>query len=128
MNLTVKNGTFYYRKDTPVFDNINFSVDAGEILAILGPNGAGKTTMLRCITGMLRWKGGESLLDGAPIRTMAPGKLWSRMAYVPQAKAASSASDISAMEGRLPSLSCPISTPGILLNFRKSSLWASMLS
>ena len=91
MNLTVKNGTFHYRKDTPVFDNINFSVDAGEILAILGPNGAGKTTMLRCITGMLRWKGGESLLDGQPIRTMAPGKLWSRMAYVPQAKAASSA-------------------------------------
>ena len=91
MNLTVKNGTFHYRKDTPVFDNINFSVDAGEILAILGPNGAGKTTMLRCITGMLRWRGGESLLDGEPIRTMAPGKLWSRMAYVPQAKAASSA-------------------------------------
>ena len=91
MNLTVKNGSFFYQKDTPIFNDINFSVDSGEILAILGPNGAGKTTMLRCITGMLKWKGGQSLLDGEPIHTMTPRKLWSRMAYVPQAKAASSA-------------------------------------
>ena len=53
MNLTVNHGGFHYQKDTPVFKDINFSVDSGEILAILGPNGAGKTTMLRCITGMI---------------------------------------------------------------------------
>ena len=91
MNLTVKNGSFFYKKDTPIFNNIHFSVDAGEILAILGPNGAGKTTMLRCITGMLKWRGGESLLDGESISTMNSRKLWSKMAYVPQAKSASSA-------------------------------------
>ena len=91
MNLTVQNGSFFYQKDTPIFHNIHFSADAGEILAILGPNGAGKTTLLRCITGMLKWKGGESLLDGRPIHTMPPRELWSKMAYVPQAKSASSA-------------------------------------
>ena len=92
MNLTVKNGCFSYnRGKIPVFRDINFTVGSGEVLAILGPNGAGKTTLLRCITGMLRWSGGESLLDGEPIRGMPPRKLWSRMAYVPQAKAASSA-------------------------------------
>lgn len=91
MNLTVKNGSFFYQKDTPIFNDINFSVNDGEILAILGPNGAGKTTMLRCITGMLKWKGGESLLDGEPIHTMNARNLWSKMAYVPQARSASSA-------------------------------------
>ena len=91
MNLTVKNGTFFYHKDTPVFNDINFSVDSGEILAILGPNGAGKTTMLRCITGMLKWRSGNSLLDGEPISSMPARKLWSKIAYVPQAKSASSA-------------------------------------
>ena len=91
MNLTVRNGSFFYQKNTPIFNDIHFSVDAGEILAILGPNGAGKTTLLRCITGMLKWKGGESLLDGKPIHTMAARELWSKMAYVPQAKSASSA-------------------------------------
>ena len=91
MNLTVQQGGFFYEKNSPIFSDINFSVDTGEVLAILGPNGAGKTTLLRCITGMLRWRSGESLLDGEPIHTQSPGKLWRKIAYVPQAKSASSA-------------------------------------
>ncbi len=90
MNLTVNHGAFFYQKDTPIFNDIHFSVDSGEILAILGPNGAGKTTMLRCITGMLKWKRGDSLLDGKPIHNMSPRELWSHMAYVPQAKGTAS--------------------------------------
>lgn len=91
MKLSVEKGTFYYKKHVPIFENINFEVDEGEILAVLGPNGAGKTTMLRCITGMLKWKEGRSLLDDEDIASMAAGKLWSKMAYVPQAKSVSSA-------------------------------------
>ena len=33
MNLTVNHGGFFYRKNAPVFNDINFSVDSGEILA-----------------------------------------------------------------------------------------------
>lgn len=91
MRLSVEHGSFFYKKEVPIFADINFEVDSGEILAILGPNGAGKTTMLRCITGMLKWKHGKSLLDGEDIAGMTPRKLWSKMAYVPQAKAVSSA-------------------------------------
>ena len=114
MKLTVENGSFAYgRKTAPIFENINFSVDSGEILAILGPNGAGKTTLLRCITGMLRWRSGASLLDGVPIRDMSSGELWRRMAYVPQAKAASSAYTAfeTVLLGRSAHLS-PFATPG----------------
>ena len=92
MNLTVTNGSFaYHRGDDPIFRDVNFSLDSGEILAILGPNGAGKTTLLRCITGMLPWTAGQSLLDGEPIRSMSPQKLWTKLAYVPQARSVSSA-------------------------------------
>ncbi len=91
MRLKVEKGSFYYKKNAPIFENINFEVKEGEILAILGPNGAGKTTMLRCITGMLKWRAGKSLLDGENIASMPPRKLWSKMAYVPQAKSVSSA-------------------------------------
>ena len=91
MRLSVEKGSFSYQKNVPIFQDINFEVNPGEILAILGPNGAGKTTMLRCITGMLKWKAGKSLLDGEDIAAMAPRKLWSKMAYVPQAKSVSSA-------------------------------------
>ena len=114
MKLTVKNGSFAYgRKSPTIFENINFSVDSGEILAILGPNGAGKTTLLRCITGMLRWKSGDSFLDDTPIRNMGAGELWSRMAYVPQARAASSAYTAfeTVLLGRSAHLG-PFATPG----------------
>ena len=34
-------------------DEVNLSVDAGQILAILGQNGAGKTTTVRMLTALL---------------------------------------------------------------------------
>ena len=35
-------------------NNLNLSIDAGELRAIIGPNGAGKTTMMDIITGKTR--------------------------------------------------------------------------
>ncbi len=89
--LKIEKGTFFYNKGTAVFKDISFEAKEGEIVAILGPNGAGKTTMLRCITGMLKWKKGRSLMDGEDIAGMKPRNIWSKMAYVPQAKSVSSA-------------------------------------
>ena len=40
-----------------VLEGIDFSVDAGQQVAMLGPNGAGKTTMLRALSGMVRTSG-----------------------------------------------------------------------
>lgn len=88
--LRVENGRFAYRGGPEVLQGISFDLYPGEILAVLGPNGAGKTTMLRCMMDMLRWTSGRSLLDGEDIRSMPARKLWSRMAYVPQAKSAAS--------------------------------------
>ncbi len=33
-----------------ILNNINFTVNKGEVIGIIGPNGAGKTSLLRCIT------------------------------------------------------------------------------
>jgi len=88
MKLTVENASFAYSKNTPVLNNLCFSAESGELLAILGPNGAGKTTLLRCIMGFLRWHTGRSLLDGEDIRSMSSRKLWQRISYVPQARGA----------------------------------------
>lgn len=91
MKLTVENGCFSYKKGQPILQNINFTVESGELLAILGPNGAGKTTLLRCVMGFLKWGSGKSTLDGVDISKMPPKKLWQKIAYVPQAKGTSSA-------------------------------------
>ncbi|MBI5888273.1 MAG: metal ABC transporter ATP-binding protein [Deltaproteobacteria bacterium] len=40
-----------------VLDNINFSVEKGEVLAVIGPNGAGKTVLLKALIGLLKCSG-----------------------------------------------------------------------
>lgn len=40
-------------KEVKAVDDINFSVNAGEILAFIGPNGAGKSTTIKMMTGIL---------------------------------------------------------------------------
>ena len=95
MILEVQNGSFSYRPGgRQILNGLNLQVQSGQLLAILGPNGAGKTTLLRCVMGFLRWTGGESLLDGVPLRTIAPRLLWRRLAYVPQARGRATASTV----------------------------------
>lgn len=97
MKLTVENGCFSYVKGQPILQNMNFSAESGELLAILGPNGAGKTTLLRCMMGFLPWESGRSTLDGEDMGKMSAKKLWQKIAYVPQAKGTSSALLVSDM-------------------------------
>jgi ABC-type branched-subunit amino acid transport system ATPase component len=40
-------------------DGVSFSVPEGGAVALLGANGAGKTTVLRAVTGLLRFHGGQ---------------------------------------------------------------------
>jgi branched-chain amino acid transport system ATP-binding protein len=58
-----------------VIDNLDLTVDTGEILGILGPNGAGKSTLFNLIGGVLPPSGGRILLEGRDITTM---KIWDR--------------------------------------------------
>jgi ABC-2 type transport system ATP-binding protein len=45
-------------------DQINFTVDPGEIFGFLGPNGAGKTTTIKMLTGQLRPTAGIAKVAG----------------------------------------------------------------
>jgi len=47
-----------------VLDNINFSLEEGEIVAIVGPSGSGKTTILNLIAGLLKPTAGEIIASG----------------------------------------------------------------
>ena len=85
MILEVKDGAFAYDR-AKVLENMNFSVRSGGILCVLGANGAGKTTLMKCLMGLERWTAGATLIDGTDIRAMKPAELWSRIAYVPQAR------------------------------------------
>nr|MBN2278862.1 ABC transporter ATP-binding protein [candidate division Zixibacteria bacterium] len=51
LRLNVENvGRWFGRR--MVFENINFTLQPGESLAVVGPNGSGKTTLIKIITGL----------------------------------------------------------------------------
>jgi ABC-type nitrate/sulfonate/bicarbonate transport system ATPase subunit len=49
----------------PVIDNVSFSVDDGEFVAIVGPSGCGKSTLMNIIAGFERQDRGWVKVDGA---------------------------------------------------------------
>jgi len=48
-------------------DNINFTVEEGEIVSIIGPNGAGKSTLFNCVTGFYHPNSGKISFMGEEI-------------------------------------------------------------
>jgi ribose transport system ATP-binding protein len=56
----------------PVLREVSISLVAGRIHALLGENGAGKSTLINLLSGTLRPDGGQVLVDGKPVATLAP--------------------------------------------------------
>ena len=73
-----------YSADAPLFRDVNFSVEAGEICCLLGPNGVGKTTLFKTILGLQKPLSGAVTMNGEDIARWSPRKLARSMAYVSQ--------------------------------------------
>ena len=63
-------------------DDLSLHIHAGEIYGFIGHNGAGKTTTLKSVAGILRFDGGEILVDGKSVRTQ-PLECKKMIAYIP---------------------------------------------
>ncbi|HXA98503.1 MAG TPA: ABC transporter ATP-binding protein [Candidatus Dormibacteraeota bacterium] len=63
MSLLALRGLEVAYGDLPALTGVDLVIESGEILSVVGANGAGKTTMLRAISGLLRPRSGEILLD-----------------------------------------------------------------
>ena len=69
-----------------ILDNINFSINEGQIFGMLGPNGVGKSTIFNLITGLIMPKDGKILINGQDV-TKFPIYLRTKkfkVGYVPQ--------------------------------------------
>lgn len=74
---------FSYR-DTPVLDDISFSVNTGAFFIIIGPNGSGKTTLLKLMSGMEKQQRGNVHIMDKPVENYARKALARKMAFVQQ--------------------------------------------
>lgn len=57
----------YLRKgygDTVVLQDLDLSLEKGEVVVILGPSGSGKSSLLRCINGLEPHQGGSIEMEG----------------------------------------------------------------
>lgn len=54
---------------------IDFKVNDSQIVALIGANGAGKTTTMHALSGLLKVKQGEILLDGVDLVKIKPNKI-----------------------------------------------------
>ena len=64
-------------------DNVNFTVNEGEVVGFLGPNGAGKSTTMNIITGYISATEGTVSVDGYDILDN-PEEVKKRIGYLPE--------------------------------------------
>lgn len=70
--------------DAIAVDNINLTIETGEVCVLVGSSGCGKSTTLRMINRLLPRTDGEILVDGEDINTMNAQQLRLNMGYVIQ--------------------------------------------
>ena len=74
----------FARAERVIFDDLNFTVEEREMIALIGPNGIGKTTLLKIIAGLLRPTSGEVFLQGRALESWSRRELSCYAALVPQ--------------------------------------------
>ena len=82
-NLEFRNVSFSYG-DKRVLSDINFKIDAGQVLGVVGMSGAGKTTLINLIPRFYEITEGAILIDGIDIRNASLSSLRSQIAIVTQ--------------------------------------------
>jgi ribose transport system ATP-binding protein len=53
-------------------DNVNLTLERGEVHSLVGENGAGKSTLIKVMTGAYGRDGGEIFLEGKPVNFRSP--------------------------------------------------------
>jgi len=87
-HIEFKNVSFGYEDEsnnvTPVFENLTFSIEPNQTVALVGPTGCGKTTLAKLILSLYKPSSGSILLDGIDIQDYPLEILRKHVGYVEQ--------------------------------------------
>ncbi len=78
----VKNISFKYPNGYLAVDDVSFSIDAGENIAIVGQNGAGKTTTVKMLNGLTKPCAGDVLINGESTKKYTTAQMARKVGYV----------------------------------------------
>ncbi|MHA3963458.1 MAG: ABC transporter ATP-binding protein [Candidatus Thorarchaeota archaeon SMTZ1-45] len=79
-----QNVSFEYVKGTPVLNNVTFSIEPGEMVAIVGHTGAGKTTIAALVNRFYDPTEGGIFIGGQNLRLVTQESLHNSMSLIPQ--------------------------------------------
>lgn len=83
LSLCAKNLSYTYPGSTePALQNINFTLEAGETLAIVGYNGSGKSTLAKILLRIVDYDRGTLYANGIDIRRYNPAEYHSHLSAV----------------------------------------------
>ncbi|MEL7670356.1 ABC transporter ATP-binding protein [Methanobacterium sp.] len=111
--LEINHAGFSYNQKENIFNDVNLSLENGDVLCILGPNGTGKSTLIKCMNGLLKLNSGNILINNQNIHSLNKNDLAKIIGYIPQSHNSTFAFSVFdvVLMGRAPHLSLT-SVPG----------------
>ena len=76
--------SFSYNEDRLILDDISFTAEAGQNVAIVGPSGSGKSTVARLLFRFYDAQSGDISIDGQDLREVSQRSLRKNIGVVPQ--------------------------------------------
>lgn len=83
-NIRFKNVKFSYIEGKQILDDVTFSINKGEKVALVGQTGAGKTTIINLILGFYKINSGNILFDGKNMDDISLESIRKNVSFIQQ--------------------------------------------
>ena len=83
-NIRFKSVDFSYIEGKPIIEDVTFSINKGEKVALVGETGAGKTTIINLILGFYKINSGNILFDGINMDDISLESIRKNVSFIQQ--------------------------------------------